>query len=253
MTGLLTLGGLAAATGAASAGTIGSCSSQGEFAVCSASGTATTPITITVTVTSSPDQTVDVNWSMGCSLGSSVAGSSGSFTATSPVTRTLSHPFGQPDSCDVVAGGGLLDGSGSIHVSIASSSTAPPPPVHAIKGYDGKCADDTADDSANGTKIELWTCDNTAAQNWAFSNGELTHNGKCANDQSDGSGGSKVILYTCTRASNDVWTHNSDGEYVLKAHSGKLCLDDPGYSTKSGTQLIIYTCKNSTNQHWTLP
>lgn len=62
-----------------------------------------------------------------------------------------------------------------------------------------------------------------------------------------------MILYTCTRASNGLWTHSSDGEYVLKAHSGKLCLDDPGYSTKSGTQLIIYTCKNSTNQHWTLP
>jgi hypothetical protein len=252
-TGLLTLGTFVATTAVASASTIGSCSSQGDFALCAASGTANKPLTITVTVTSSPDQTVDVDWSMGCSQGTSVAGSSGSFNATTPVTRTLSHPFHQPDSCDVTAGAGLLNGSGSIHVSIASSSTTPPPPVHAIKGYDSKCVDDTANSSAKGTKIELWTCDHTAAQNWAFSNGELIHNGKCANDEGDGGSGSKVILYTCTRALNDLWTHKSNGEYVLHAHSSKLCLDDPGYSKKNGAQLIVYTCKNTTNQHWTLP
>jgi hypothetical protein len=238
---------------AASAGTIGSCSSSGEFAICAAQGTATKPLTITVTVTSSPDQTVDVNWSMGCSLGYSVAGSSGEFTARTPFTRTLSHPFHQPDSCDVAAGAGLLYGSGSLHVFIASSSTPPPPPVHAIRGYRGKCVDDTANSSANGAKIQLWTCNKNAAQNWAFSNGELIHNGKCATDNRSGGSGSKVILYTCTRASNELWTHKPNGEYVLKAHNGTLCLDDPGYSTKNGAQLDVYTCRDTANQRWSLP
>ncbi len=253
VTVLLAAGAIAASSAVASASTIGSCSSQGEFAICAASGTANNPLTITVTVTSSPDQTVDVNWSMGCSLGNSVAGSSGSFDATTPVTRTVSHPFHQPDSCDVTAGAGLLDGSGSIHASIASSSTAPPPPVHAIKGYGGKCVDDPANSSAKGAKIQLWTCNNTAAQNWPFSGGKLVHGSLCANDKGSGGSGSPVILYTCGSAANELWTHNSDGEYVLKAHGGTLCLDDPGYSTGNGTQLIVYTCKNSANQHWSLP
>jgi hypothetical protein len=250
---LMALGGVAATAAVARAGTIGSCSSQGEFALCAASGTANSPAIITVTVTASPNQVVDGNWSMGCSLGTSAAGSSGSFTATTPATRTLKMPFAHPDSCDVAAGAGLLNGSGSIHVSISSSSTLPPPPVHQIKGYDGKCVDDLGNATAKGTKIELWSCAKTAAQNWSFSGGELGHAGKCANDAANAGNGGKVILYSCSKALNDHWTHKSNGEYVLKSHSGKLCLTDPGNSKKNGTQLTVSTCKDTAGQRWTLP
>jgi 3D (Asp-Asp-Asp) domain-containing protein len=252
-TGLLALGGVVATAAVASAGTIGSCGAQGDFATCDASATANHPLTITVTVTSSPDESVTVFWDTVCSQGSGAGTSSGNFTATTPVTRTISHPYHQPDSCDVGVAAGLNNNGKWIKVSIASSSTPPPPAVHQIKGYDGKCADDTGNSSAKGAKIQLWTCNKTAAQNWSFSNGELVHNGKCANDQNDGGSGAKVILYTCSRASNDLWTHKSNGEYVLKAHSGKICLDDPGYSKKNGTQLVVYTCKDTANQRWTLP
>ena len=79
---LVAVGGAMVTATAASASTIGSCGSQGEFAICAASGTANKPLIITVTITASPNQTVDGNWAMGCSLGFSTAGSSGSFTAT---------------------------------------------------------------------------------------------------------------------------------------------------------------------------
>ena len=137
-------------------------------------------------------------------------------------------------------------------MSIASSST-PPPAVHQLKGYAGKCVLDPGNSSAKGTKIELWSCAKIAAQNWSFTGSQLKHNGKCANDAVNGGSGSKVVLYTCESASNDIWTHKSNGEYVLKSHNGKLCLDDPGYSTKSGTQLVVYTCKGTANQRWSLP
>jgi hypothetical protein len=251
---LLALGGLAASVTAANATTIGSCSSQGEFAICAASGTANKPLIITVTITASPNQTVDGNWSMGCSIGFSSGGSSGSFTATTPATRTLRLPFAHPDSCDVTAGGGLLNGSGSIHVSIASSSTLPPPTVHAIKGYHRKCADDLGNSSAKGAKVVLWSCAKNTAENWSFNgSGQVVHGGKCANDAGSAGNGGKVILYTCTKSDNDLWTHHSNGEYVLKAHGGKLCLTDPGKAIKNGTQLTVATCKNTANQHWTLP
>jgi hypothetical protein len=252
--GLLALGGVAATATAAAAGTIGSCHSAGESPICAASGTANKPLTITVTVTASPNQKVSGNWSTGCSQGDSIAGSSGTFSGTTPVTRTISHPFHQPDSCDVVAAAGFTNfDSGSIKVSIASSSTPPPPVIHQIKGLDSKCVDDPANSSANGTKVEISTCSKTAAENWSFSNGELIHNGKCANDSGNAGSGGKVILFSCSSAENDHWTHRSNGEYVLKSHSGTLCLDDPAFSTKNGTQLEVFTCKNSSNQHWTLP
>jgi hypothetical protein len=251
--GLLAFGGVAATAVAASAGTIGSCSAQGDFADCAASGTANHPLTITVTVTSSPDESVTVFWDTTCSQGSGAGSSSGNFTATTPVTRVISHPYHQPDSCVVAADGGLNSTGNSIEVSLASSSTAPPPPVRAIKGYDGKCVDDTADSSANGTKIVLWSCNKTAAQNWMFSSGELRHGGKCANDAGNAGSGGKVVLYGCSSAENEHWTHKSNGEYVLKSHKDTLCLDDPGSSKKNGTQLVVYTCKDTANQRWSLP
>lgn len=251
--GLLAFGAVASTAVAASAGTIGSCSAQGDFADCDASGTANNPLTITITVTSSPDESVTVYWDTVCSQGSGAGTSSGNFTATTPVTRVISHPYHQPASCDVAAAGGLNGTGNWVKVSIASSSTAPPPPVHAIKGYDGKCVDDTANSSAKGTKIVLWSCNKTAAQNWSFSNGELHHNGECANDAGNVGSGGKVVLYPCSSAGNDHWTHQANGEYVLKSHKGKLCLDDPGYSKKNGIQLVVYTCKDTTNQRWSLP
>jgi Ricin-type beta-trefoil lectin domain len=255
VTGLSAVGGVVASAAVASAGTIGSCTAEGDYATCVASGTANKPLTITVSVTSSPDQTVYVAWDTVCTLGTGAGSSSGSFTANTPVTRTISHPYHQPDSCIVSADAQLQNGGNKITVTIASSSALPPPKpvVKAIRGYGGKCVDDPANSSAKGIKIELWSCDTSAAQNWALRGGQLQHNGKCANDAGNGGSGGSVILYTCTKASNDIWTHKSNGEYVLKAHSGKLCLTDPGYSTKNGTKLVVYTCKDTANQRWTLP
>jgi hypothetical protein len=68
-----------------------------------------------------------------------------------------------------------------------------------------------------------------------------------------GGSGSPVVLYTCNGGANELWSHNSHGEYVLKAHGSTLCLDDPAYSTRNGTHLIVYTCKDRANQQWSLP
>ena len=255
VTGLLTTGAIAATTAAASAGTtFGSCNSQGDFAVCDASGTATLPVTITVTVTASPDQDVYVSWDTVCSVGTSAGSSSGSFTAQTPVSRTISHPWHQPDSCIVAAGAQLQAGGNSVHVSLSYSQTAAPAPVsHEIKGYAGKCADDNGNSSAARTKVQIWNCANNASQQWSFSRGELKHGSMCMDDKATGGAGSPVILWTCNGASGEIWTHNSHGEYVLKAHGGTLCLDDPAYSTRNGTQLVVYTCKDTANQRWSLP
>jgi hypothetical protein len=43
-----------------------------------------------------------------------------------------------------------------------------------------------------------------------------------------GGSGSRVVLYTCESASNDIWTHKSNGEYAYKWHNGKWCHDDQG-------------------------
>jgi Ricin-type beta-trefoil lectin domain len=134
------------------------------------------------------------------------------------------------------------------------TSTASGPPVHPIKGFDGKCVSDKGNSSANRTKIIIWGCSGTdQAENWKFSKNEFVHNGKCLNDQGNGGSRSKVILYTCNGASNEKWLELANGELELQSHGGNLCLDDPRSSTTNGTQLIVYTCNDKANQQWKLP
>jgi len=248
--GVLILGGLAFTAGGASASTVGSCSAQGQFATCVASATINNPGTISVTVTASPNQTVYVAWDDTCSQGLSAGSDSGSFTAATPVTRTIQHPYTHPDMCIVAADAQLQNGGNSIHVAISSPAVAPPP---RIVGYAGKCVDDLSNKPANGTKIVLWSCDGKAEQQWAFTKGKLVHNGRCITDRNDGGSGTGVILNGCSSAKDDEWTHKSNGEYVLAAHSGKLCLTDPSSATRNGTQLDVSACKDTRNQRWTLP
>ncbi len=141
-------------------------------------------------------------------------------------------------------------GSGS---SSSSSSTTPTTHVSTVSGYGGKCVDDRGNSSSNKAEVIIWSCNSSdSAQGWTFSGGELKHNNRCANIQGNGGSGSKLILWSCTGASNEKWFHSSsDGEYVSAgtAH-GLICVDDPGYSKTNGTQLIVYKCHNTGNQHW---
>lgn len=247
-TALLAAGAVTASAVTASAGTVGSCAAKGANANCATAVSVNHPSTLSVTVTASPNQSVIVAWGTSCSVGSSISSKDGTFTARTPVTRVLPHAFKHPDSCIVSAASGIT-GSGSVRVTLSNGATA----SHEVRGFGNMCADDTGNSTAAGTKIEAWTCYNGASEQWAFSHGELIHRGKCMNDKANGGSGSRVVLYTCTGAANELWTHNSHGEYVLKAHHGTLCLDDPAFSKKNGTPLVVFTCHNTANQHWTLP
>jgi hypothetical protein len=58
-------------------------------------------------------------------------------------------------------------------------------------------------------------------------------------------------LATCANATSQRWTHQTNGEYVLKLNS--LCLTDPGDSATNGTQVTITKCTAATSQQWALP
>jgi Ricin-type beta-trefoil lectin domain len=136
----------------------------------------------------------------------------------------------------------------------ATASKPAPVTVHQVHGFDGTCVDDFGNSSAERTKIGIWTCSpKDAAQSWTYSGDELHIHGMCINAKGSGKSGSKLILWKCTGAGNEVFVHNSKQEYVEKAGGWKYCVDDPAYSTKNGTQLFVYTCNNGPNQHWSLP
>jgi hypothetical protein len=116
----------------------------------------------------------------------------------------------------------------------------------------GKCADVAGNASANGTKVQIWDCNDGPSQIWTWTGSTLTHAGKCLDVNSHGTAnGTLVQLWDCNSGTNQQWTAQPDG--TLKGVQSGRCLDIPGSSTTNGTQLLIWDCHTGNNQKWTLP
>jgi chitinase len=147
----------------------------------------------------------------------------------------------------------------TIFKAITGGTTTPPsspPPTGGssttpIHGYGGKCVDVASASSANGTAIQLWTCNATNAQQWTHTGNTLRALGKCMDVTAAGTAnGTKIQLYDCNGTAAQAWTQGANGSLV-NTGSGK-CLDATGPSSADGTRLQIWSCTGSTNQSWTL-
>ena len=135
--------------------------------------------------------------------------------------------------------------------AITGGTTPPPPTGGTITGYGGKCVDVAGASPANGTTVDLYTCNATAAQQWTSVSGSLRALGKCLDVAAAGTAnGTKVQLYDCNGTGAQQWTHTAANQLVNPA-SGK-CLDATGPSSADGTPLQIWTCTSAANQSWTL-
>jgi beta-glucanase (GH16 family) len=121
---------------------------------------------------------------------------------------------------------------------------------HTPAGFGGKCVDVAAANSANGTKVQLYTCNGTNAQKWTVrSDGTVRALGKCLDVAAANSANStKVQLYDCNGTNAQKWTIGSDG--TIRA-LGK-CLDATGVSSADGTPLQIWNCSGGANQKWSI-
>ncbi|TXS32912.1 carbohydrate-binding protein [Streptomyces sp. adm13(2018)] len=122
-----------------------------------------------------------------------------------------------------------------------------------VKGVNAKCLDVDNAGTADGTKIQIWTCNGSAAQTWTVpGDGTLKALGKCLDVSGGGSAdGTKVQLWTCNGTGAQKWTPQSDGT-VRNPQSAK-CLDASGGVWNDGTPVHLWTCHTGANQKWTLP
>ncbi|HKB31055.1 MAG TPA: ricin-type beta-trefoil lectin domain protein, partial [Streptosporangiaceae bacterium] len=124
-----------------------------------------------------------------------------------------------------------------------------------LSGLTAKCLDDSGGGTANGNKIDIWSCDGAAAQSWTMAaDGTVQVFGKCLDIVGAGTANNtKVDLYQCVfGAANQQWQALTNGQ-LFNPHSGR-CLDDPGSSTTNGTQLDIYDCvSGAANEMWSPP
>jgi chitinase len=136
----------------------------------------------------------------------------------------------------------------NIFKAIAGGGGGGATPIH---GFGGKCVDVAAASSANGTAVQLYTCNGTGAQQWSHVGNTFRALGKCMDVTSAGTAnGTTVQLWDCNATGAQAWTQGASGSLV-NTGSGK-CLDATGPSSADGTRLQIWSCAGSANQSWTL-
>jgi hypothetical protein len=133
-------------------------------------------------------------------------------------------------------GGGATTGTGAVTSGVA-----------------GKCLDVSSANSANGTAVQLWDCNGTAAQRWTLgTDGSLRALGKCLDIVDWGNAdGAKVQIWECgSSQSNQTWVR--DGSSYRNPASGK-CLDNPSNGSANGQRIQIWTCLGNSAQKWSVP
>ncbi|MFF5014821.1 lectin [Streptomyces sp. NPDC001165] len=146
-----------------------------------------------------------------------------------------------------LAGAVLAVSTGLLTAAPAQAATG------TITGLAGKCLDVAGASSANGTVVQLYDCNGTAAQQWTVgSAGTVRALGKCldvtGNSTADGA---KIQLWSCTGGANQKWTVTAAHD-IVNPQADK-CLDVTDNSSANGARAQIWSCSGGANQKWNAP
>ncbi|KAF5376280.1 hypothetical protein D9615_008510 [Tricholomella constricta] len=145
-------------------------------------------------------------------------------------------------------------------VTFCPSGGFPPPsngwaiPIHP-NGNTAKCLDVRGGVLANGTPVQIYDCNGTAAQQWRIAAGgtyvTLAGTNFCLDAGSSNGVGMKIWqCYAALPAQS--WYYTEDKR--LQLHGTGQCLDLPNGSTANGNQVQTWQCSaGNNNQVWTFP
>ncbi|WP_244164686.1 ricin-type beta-trefoil lectin domain protein [Streptomyces silaceus] len=136
---------------------------------------------------------------------------------------------------------------------LARGGGAALPPQGKVTGIGSKCLDVKGGKAANGTQIQIYTCNKGPGQSWILQqDGAFRSLGKCLdNTGSAGTNGNKITLTDCTGGASQRWSVNAKGQIVHVA-SGKV-LDVTGGSTANSTKVQLYSANTNKRQVWVTP
>jgi glucosylceramidase len=122
-----------------------------------------------------------------------------------------------------------------------------------VTGLAGKCMDVAGGSTANGTAVQLFGCNGSAAQQWTMgTDGTVRALGKCLDvAAASTANGAQVQLFDCNGTGAQSWSATA-GHDLVNVPANK-CLDVTGNSSADGTRLQIWTCTGAANQKWTVP
>ncbi|MFE6937265.1 ricin-type beta-trefoil lectin domain protein [Streptomyces sp. NPDC057699] len=138
------------------------------------------------------------------------------------------------------------------YVRVSSDSGQPGGGGGPITGLAGKCVDVAEGSAANGTAVQLYDCNGTAAQKWTVGgDGTIRALGKCLDVASGGTAdGTRVQLWDCNGSAAQQWATPAARD-IVNPQADK-CLDVSGANTANGTRLQIATCTGVPAQKWTV-
>ena len=171
------------------------------------------------------------------------------------------YDFNGDGSKDLVAF--HLDTAGSGNAGYLFVDMAESDKAYSLKiKHSGQCMDVEFAGTSDGTEIQQWNCNSSAAQKFTLSKTSDGYYhvitkaaGKCL-DVSGGSlvDGGKIQEWTCTYADNQKFSlvAQGDGTYSLKGKQSGKCLDLFAYNMTEGTGFTQFTCNGGDNQKFTL-
>ncbi|MER0445315.1 RICIN domain-containing protein [Streptomyces sp. Edi4] len=135
----------------------------------------------------------------------------------------------------------------------SSILTAPTSHVLAsgVAAADGKamCLDADRGSTLNGTKAQVWWCNQSNAQQWVLGTDNTVRNqGMCLDATDDGTANwTPIQIWSCNGSGAQQWKPGPNGS-LANPQSGR-CLADPDGKT-GGTQLILADCTTVNDQVW---
>ncbi|MFI9561002.1 ricin-type beta-trefoil lectin domain protein [Nonomuraea endophytica] len=134
------------------------------------------------------------------------------------------------------------------------NNVSTPTPTGPVTGLAGKCVDVAGGGTANGTPVQLNTCNGTPAQSWTrAADGTLRALGKCLDISGPSTAdGTVTHRWDCHAGASQKWTYDPAGGHLTNQYAAK-CLDVTGNNPADGTRLQIWTCHSGANQSWTVP
>lgn len=220
------------------------------------------PLSVSISVSAQPAQNATATWTISCARNASSVSATGTASAMTPFQAKVPLPRTNGADCSITANVTVNGQAGmsaafmytlghQVTIDIPQGTNYSGQPIYAIK-----CLTDPGNNPARGTRAVIRGCEDLYSQTWTYRNGELIHGRYCLTDKGNGGARTKLILNTCTGAADQVWIyrpmgpHAPDGEFVLKARGGRLCLDDPKTSTADNTQQIVANCTGGNDQRW---
>ncbi|GHH88737.1 hypothetical protein GCM10018793_69570 [Streptomyces sulfonofaciens] len=146
-----------------------------------------------------------------------------------------------------LAAAALALSAGLLTASPAAAATG------TITGIAGKCLDVAAASTADGTPVQIYDCNGTAAQQWTVgSDGTIRALGKCLDVTGNSiTNGARVQLWSCTGGANQKWTVTAAHD-IVNPQADK-CLDATDNTSANGTPTQIWSCTGGANQKWNAP